>query len=148
MSFQEKRAIASLITSTLVSALYFAEVYRRYSEGVFAAGEDFHFWASAILIFIPVQVVAKIILDVLAVVVQAAVTRKEEPDITDEMDNLIDLKATRNFSLVFMAGFLLAMGALVLSLPPVVMFVIFTLAMVVGGVILDLSPIYYYRRGV
>ena len=148
MSFQEKRAIASLISTTLVSGFYFAEVYRRYSEGVFAAGVDFRFWAAAILIFIPVQVVAKIILYILAVVVQAAVTRKEEPDITDEMDNLIDLKATRNFCFVFMAGFLLAMGALVLSLPPVVMFVIFTLAMVVGGVILDLSQIYYYRRGV
>lgn len=148
MSYQEKRAIASLITSTLVSCFYFAEVYRRYNEGAFATGEEFRFWALAILIFIPLQVVAKIVVYILAVIVKAAVTRKEERDITDEMDDLIDLKATRNFCLVFMAGFLLAMGALVLYLPPVVMFVVFTLAMVAGGVVIDLSPIYYYRRGV
>ena len=148
MSFQEKRAIVSLICTTLVSGFYFAEVYRRYSEGAFAAGEDFRFWAAAILIFIPVQVVAKIVIYLLVVIATAVVTRKEEPDITDEMDNLIDLKATRNFYNTFMAGFLLAMGALVLYQPPLVMFVLFTLAMVVGGLVLDLSQIYYYRRGV
>ena len=114
MSFQENRAIASLIGSTLVSGFYFAEVYRRFSEGAFPAGEEFRFWALAILLFIPAQVVAKIVVYVLAVIVKAAVTRKEEKDITDEMDALIDLKSTRNFCLVFMAGFLLAMGALVL----------------------------------
>jgi hypothetical protein len=148
MSFQEKRAIVSLISTTLVSALYFASVYQRYSEGLFAAGEEFRFWATAILLFIPVQVVAKVVVHVIFVVINVVATREEEPKITDELDKLIDLKATRNFYHVFMAGFLLSIAALVLSLPPLAMFVVLTLTLVMAGAVLDLSQVYYYRRGV
>jgi hypothetical protein len=148
MAFQEKRAIVSFFSTTLVSILYFAFIYQRYTEGDFTTGGELHFWASAILLFIPVQIVAKIIVQVLFIVVNLVVTRENEPKITDEFDKLVDLKATRNFYHVFAFSVFLGMGALVLSQPVTVMFTLIILGMIVGGAILDLSQFIYYRRGV
>lgn len=147
MFYQGKQAIVSLISTILISAGYCMYVFQKYAaEG--GAANEFHFWASAILLFIPVSVVCKIVIYIAFAIINIIATNEKEPSITDELDRLIELKATRNFYHLFMAGFLLAMAALVLGLPPVAMFTILLFSMIAAGVMLDLSQVYFYWRGI
>ena len=146
MSYQEKRAIVSLISTIVIALVYFAYIWQRYQDS--GPVDDFSFWGAVILLYVPVQVVSKIIILVVFIVINYVATQEEEPGFSDELDQLIDLKATRNFYHVFMLGFLLAMAALALNLPPLVMFLLFMGALIVAGLILDASQIYFYRKGV
>jgi hypothetical protein len=146
MTFQEKRALVSTGSTLVISVLYLLWVMQRSQAD--AATIDFSFWAAAILILIPVHVAFKVLIHVLFVVVNVAATREAEPRFTDELDKLVGLKALRNFCLVFMTGFLLAMGTAALGQPPSVMFLVLLLTASVAGVILEASEFYFYRNGV
>lgn len=148
MSFQERRAFASLVATVLGSTLYYAEVLRGFLNRDVSLSDDFAFWGKAILVFIPAMVVFKVIVLIIFYILNAIATRIEEPDITDERDRIIELKATRNFYHVFMLGFVLSMGVLALGAAPTVMFIVLMFSMLASGAMLDISQIYYYRRGV
>jgi hypothetical protein len=148
MSFQERRAIVSLIGSILITVLYSAYMLQRYPEGDAYSPAVFHYWGSFFLILIPVTIVAKIVIYILFSIGNAIATREQEPPITDERDKLIELKSTRNSLYVFTLGFLVAMASLVLSQPPTTMFVILISAGVLSEVVSELSQLYFYSRGV
>lgn len=147
MSFQERRSIAALIGTILIPVIYSAYMIPRFPDGNPYSPEVFHFWGTFFLILVPVSVVAKIIIYILFSIVNAITTREEEPSITDERDKLIELRAARNSLYVFGAGFLLAMGSLVMEMPPSTMFIILICAGIVSEMIGDISQFYFYRRG-
>lgn len=148
MSYQERRAIVSLISSVLISALYSAYMIQRYPQGDAYSPDVFRFWGAFLLILIPVSIVAKIVIYIVFSIINAIATKEEEPPITDERDRLIELKATRNSLYVFTFGFLLGMGSLVIDLPPAAMFIIFICSGIVSEMASDISQFYFYRRGV
>lgn len=148
MSYQEWRAIISLITGVLTTVLYTAYMIGRYPIANPYSPEVFHFWGSYFLLLIVVSIVAKIAIAIVFAIIAAIATRQEEPPIMDERDRLVELKATRNSLYVFMAGFLLAMASLVFSLPPSVMFITLVCAGIASEMIGDISQFYFYRRGV
>ena len=147
MSYQERRAIVSLIGTIVVSVLYSAYMIQRYPAGSPYSPEVFHYWGSFFLILIPVSIVAKIIIYILFAIVNAIATREEEMPITDERDKLIESKAQMIGNYLFIFGFILAMGSLVVSLPPAVMFIILLLSGMLSQIISDISQFYFYRRG-
>lgn len=147
MSYQERRAIVSLIETVVVSALYSAYMIQRYPAGDLYSPAIFHFWGSFFLILIPVTIVAKIIIYIIFAIINAIATREEELPITDERDKMIELKSQINGGFVFVFGFILAMASLVASLPPAVMFIILLLSGILSEIISDISQFYYYRRG-
>jgi uncharacterized membrane protein len=147
MSFQEKRAVVAFITTLLVSAVYFAVMLQRYPEGDVYSADVFRYWGTVILILIPVSIVAKIIVHIGFSIVNTLATQEEEPSITDERDHLIELRAARNSLYVFTIGFALAMGALVIDMPPSTMFIVLILSGILSEVAGDLTQFYLYRRG-
>ena len=148
MSYQENRSIASLIGTILISALYGVFIFQRAQEDGVGLTNDPHFWASALLLYIPVSALLKVIVIVVFVVINAVMNQEEDPELTDERDKLVELKSTVNFYHVFMVGFLLALLTQVFSLPLYVMFSVIWLSMFAGGMVLDISQFFYYRRGV
>lgn len=148
MSYQEKRAVVSLLSTLLIFAAYWMFVLQKYSEASLSPTNVFSFWAAVILILIPVTILLKIILHIVFSIINTIATQEVEPSITDELDNLIELKAIRNSYYVFMLGFLLAMGMLVANLPPAAMFITLIFSLIVGLMMFDLSQLYFYRRGV
>lgn len=146
MSYQERRAAASLISTVMGSTFYFADVLGRYHAGG-GAENEFAFWGAAILLYVPAMVVFKVIVQIIFVILNAIVTRSEEPDITDEFDRLVDMKSTTLFSYMFMAGFMLSMAALVAGYAPAAMFVILLMSMLAAGSMLDIAQVVMYRRG-
>lgn len=147
MSYQERRAIVSLISSILITTLYSAYMVQRYPAAGPYSAEVFHFWGAFFLILIPVSIVARILIHIVFSIINTMATREMEPSVTDERDRLIELKAARNSLYIFAVGVLLAMGSLVVDMPPPVMFIILICAGLVSEMISIISQFYFYRRG-
>ncbi len=148
MSYQEKKNIVSLVSTILIFGFYCLYVFQRYQEGSMDTTETFKFWGAAILILIPVTIVAKIIIDIVFNIINRIATKEKEPSFSDELDKLIELKATRISHYVFVLGFLLAMGSLVMEMQPSTMFIILIFSGFVSEVVGVITTLYCYRRGV
>ncbi|MFW5843689.1 MAG: hypothetical protein ACOCW6_07160 [Spirochaetota bacterium] len=152
MSFQEKRSVAIMVAGITIFAVYFAIVLSRYRAlppaAAADAGQMLRFWAAAMLILIPVSVVAHIIILILFMIVYHATASEDAPDFEDERDKLIELKADRIAHVIFMIGFVAAMAAVVLNLSVTGMFVAFAVSGLIAEVAGEAAKIRYYRRGV
>jgi uncharacterized membrane protein len=147
MSYHERRSLANLVSTLLITILYCAFMARRYPQADAYAPEIFRFWGTFFLLLIPVSIVLKILSLILFTILNAVATREEELPITDERDRSIELRASRNSLWVFVIGFILAMASLAVDVPPAGMFVILVCAGVVSEVVSEISQFYYYRRG-
>jgi uncharacterized membrane protein len=147
MSFQEKRSIASLIATLLITPLYALYMLQRHPQGNLYSVETFRFWGAFFIILIPVTIVSKIAIHILFSILNTIATREEEPSITDERDRLVELKAVRLSTIVFSFGFVVAMVALLLDATPPIMFIILLAAGFVAEIISDLMQFFLYRRG-
>jgi uncharacterized membrane protein len=147
MSFQERRAIVSLLGTILITAIYAAFMAQRYPDTGAYSPEVFRFWGTFFLILVLVSIVAKVGIHIVFSIIYTIHTREKEPSAADERDKLIELKSSQTALYVFMAGFLLAMGTLVMDLPPATMFVALLGAGVVAALVSDIAQFYYYRRG-
>ena len=148
MEFQEKRSMVNLITTPLLFIIYYLYVYAQYQSLAVASGTDISFWAKYILILMPVMIIPKIIIYIIFAIINKIMTGDKITDMEDEMDKLIDLKASRNGSIVFMIGFMLAMVALVSGWSAHSMFIIILGSFLVSGIFGEASMFYYYRKGV
>jgi len=148
MSYQEKKQIVSLLGSLLVFVFYCLYVFEKFPQATLDTAATFSFWASVILILIPVSIVAKIMISIVFNIIYRIATKEKEPSFADELDKIIELKSTRNSHYVFVIGFLLAMVSLVMDMPPYMMFIIFIFSGLMSEVISVITQIYLYRRGV
>jgi hypothetical protein len=123
-------------------------LFERYPEATLDSADTFSFWASAILILIPVSIAAKTIITIVFNIIYRISTKEKEPSFADELDKIIILKATRNSHYMFILGFLLAMGSLVLDMPPYMMFIILIFSGLLSEGVGVITQIYLYRRGV
>jgi hypothetical protein len=147
MSYQEKRSLVNVISGILITVFYSAFMIQRYPEADAYSREVFHFWGAFFLILIPISIAARIIIYIIFSIVNAIATREEEPPITDERDKLIELRAGRLALYVFTIGVVLAMGSLVVELPPAAMFIILICSGVASEIVSEVAQFYYYRRG-
>jgi nitric oxide reductase large subunit len=147
MSYQEARALVSLFSAVAITIIYTAIMAPRYPNADPYSPEIFHFWGSFFVILIVVSIIANIVIIIIFTILNAIATRQEEPPVTDERDHLIELKSAQIALYVFAAGFLVAMGSLVFSQPPSVMFILLLCGGVASSVVADISQFYFYRRG-
>ncbi len=147
MSYQEKRSIVNIISTLLITGGYSAYALPQYPQAEAYSETIFHFWGSFFFILIGVSIVASIIITILFSILNTVTNGEGEPSLTDERDHVISLRAARNSSYVFISGVLLAMGSLVISQPPTVMFIILILSGVASSLISDMSAFFFYRRG-
>lgn len=148
MQYQETRSIVYLASTVVASALYALYIGSTYAGQVAQAPDDRVFWATVILIFIPVLIVFRIIVTIIFAILHKIRTDEDTVYQEDELDRLIDLKATRMFYNVLMAGVVLALLGQVLGLPLSGFFLMLGGAIVVAGLTLDLTQLFFYRRGV
>lgn len=148
MSYQEKKNIVQLISSTVIFAVYCLFVYLRDKDTTLEGEELFRHWGAVILILIPISIVARIVIEIIFIIIHRIATSEKEPSFADELDKLIELKAMRVSYFVFLLGFLLAMGALVLDGQLSAMFIILLLSGFVSEAAGILWKLRLYRRGV
>lgn len=148
MSYQEKKNIVSLISAIVVFGAYCWNVYLRFNEANPEGAELFRFWGAAILILVPVSMVARMIIEIIFIIINRIATKEVTPSFADELDKIIELKAMRISYFVFILGFLLAMGSLVLQMTPSSMFIIMFLSGFTADVAGIIWRLYLYRKGV
>jgi hypothetical protein len=147
MTYQEKKSIASLISTILIFGSYCLYMYPRFPDGGLESA-TFHFWGSFVLILFLVSIAAHIIISIIFNIIYRITTGEKEPTFADELDKLIELKSNRNSFFVFILGFLFAMGALVIFQPSQLMFMILIISGFISDVTGSITKLYHYRRGV
>ena len=165
MSYQERKTIVSLISGVLVVAAYCIYAFGRYQSGVVDAN-DLKFWASTMLIFIGIGIVASIVIQIVFHILMSiaiAVKQKMQDEayddkeiektieaemVEDEMDKLIELKSMRFGFIVAGIGFVAALVSLVLDYSAAVMLNILFLSFSGGAILEGVVQLYFYRRGV
>ena len=147
MSFQERQALVSLLSTLLLAVVFLVYVLPRYPAGNPYAAEVFHFWGLAVVILVPVSIAASIAVSIVFSIVYSMATREKASSFADERDKLIELRALRIALYVFTCGFFLAMGALALGMPPSVMFIVLMVSGYGSGMVGNLSQLYLYRKG-
>jgi len=147
MSSQERQAVVSLLTTLLLAAFFLVYVLPRYPAGNPYSAEVFHFWGVAVVIFIPVSIVANIAISIVFSIVYSMATREKASSFADERDKFIELRALRTALHVFTCGFFLAMGSLAIGMPPSVMFLILMGSGYGSGMVGNITQLYLYRKG-
>jgi hypothetical protein len=148
VQYQEKRGIVYLVSNLLVSTFYVLYIAITYQAALALHPDDRVFWAAAILIFIPVQVFVRLLVIIVFAIVHKIVANEESVEVEDELDKLIDLKATRIFYGVFMFGLMLTLLGQALGMPLWALFGGISASIVVSGLTGDLVQFIFYRRGV
>ena len=148
MSYQERRSLLAIISSIVIAAVYFAYMLQRAAADGVDVEQDSRFWASSILILIPVSIVARIVIHIFFSIGNTIATRERETELLDERDKLIELKSSQNGSSVFIIGFIASLVTVVVGLPPAAMFITLIVAGLLSALVTEVSQLLYYRRGV
>lgn len=154
MSYQEKKSVTNIISSILITGVYALIMYQKYLSGSLDDSNIFKFWAIIFLIFIPISIVARIIIMIIFHILEAIVqTAKgnefdDELEIEDERDKFIQMKASKISLIVFFLFFILAFVTQLFN----VSHHLFFITLILGGFLTDLTSeiftIKYYRKGV
>ena len=165
MSFQEKRTTVSILSGIAVMAAYLIYAFGRYNAGSIGQN-DLKFWATTMLVFIGIGIVATIIIQIvfhilysisLAVkeqITRGSVNEKEignsiqQSMVEDEMDRIIDLKSNQVGFVVAGVGFVAGLISLVMQQPAMVMLNILFISFNLGSILEGVMQLYYYRTGV
>ena len=145
---KEVRILVTLLSLILIPGLYSLYIYNKYVAGNPGIINDFSFWGKAMLILIPVMIVAMIIIHIVFAIINKIVTNEDMPTITDEMDKLVELKALRVSHWTYTLGFLLAMGSQAIGMKPWIMIFILIVSCFAGGIAEAITQIYFYRKGI
>lgn len=147
MSNQERSNFISLITTLVTSVPYYIYIMAKFQSENLTGNDLISFWTSAILWLIPLRIVAEIVFHIAFSIGRVIITKKDDDTmLTDERDNLIELKGTRNSSYVFMISVLFAMIGLSIDKSISTMFIIFIIGGFLSEIVGILSQIYYYRK--
>jgi hypothetical protein len=165
MSYQEKKIIVLILTGLLILGAYWIYAFNKVQSGM-AAMDDLKFWATAMLMFIGIGVVAAIVIQIVFhILLSVAIAVKEQVQngkcddeeiektlelemVEDEMDKLIALKSMRIGYAITGGGFIAALISLALNYPPAVMLNIIFASFSIGSTIEGITQLYFYRRGV
>lgn len=155
MSYQEKKSVTNIISSVVITTVYAIIMYQRYLNGGLSDSNIFKFWAIIILIFIPISIIARIIImiifHILESVVQAAQGNDIEDvidEVVDERDKLVQMKANSISMYIFSLGFIVALATQLFEVSNHLFFIVMIAFGLITDVVSESLMIRFYRRGV
>jgi len=164
MSYQEKRIIISIFIGISILASYFLYTTNKVESGLVVEG-DLKFYATSILVFIGIGVVAMIVSQIMFhILLSIGMAIKEQIEngkvddqlieksikaemVTDERDRLIELKSLRIGSISASIGMMIGLVVLVLNDSPVLMLNILFVSFCLGSIFEGCVQLYLYRKG-
>ena len=169
MNFHEKRTIITSVMGILVTLSYLIYAVITYNKGT-TESLSLKFWATSMLIFIGIGVVAIIVVLILFHIFYsmhlAYRLKIDNPEMSDkdieekisqmikidtredEMGKLIELKSMRIGFAFAGVGFVLALVSLLFNYSPIIMINILFLSFSLGSALEGFVQLYYYRRGI
>jgi len=149
----------------LLLAAYCIYAFGKVQSGMIAP-DDMKFWATTILIFIGIGVIASIVIQIvfhLLLSIAIAVRKQmqegkcddkevektiEQEMVEDEMDKLIGLKSIRIGFAIAGIGLIATLVSLLLNYSSAVMLNIIFISFSIGTSVEGVTQLYFYRRGV
>ncbi len=147
MSYQEKESYVNIFSGILITAVYSWIVYQRHLSGQFNLTTDFRIWGKLFLIYMLVNIVARIIIYIIFHIINAIAIREEDIPVKDERIKLIQLRATRNSHYAFSGGLFISFLLLAVGMPVYGLFIAFVFSGLLSEIIENSSQIYYFRKG-
>lgn len=148
MTYQETKSIVSILSSIVIFGLFSLYMYPKYPSSGINSSETFQFWGTFVFSLILVSIIAHIIINIIFNIVYRIKTGEKEPTFEDELDKIINLKALRNSYCIFILGFLLSMGSLIIFQPSHLFFITLITFGFFADVIGSITRLYHYRKGV
>lgn len=147
MSHQTRQSVVGIFGSAAIFGLYALIVIQRYLALSPTGGGRLRFWATAYLVFIPIYMALRILIHLVFVVVRRIVTKEAEPEITDEVDRLISLKADRVAYYIQALGVVAAVAVLAALEEPAWAVGVCYLSSWLSDLGGNLTRIHFYRQG-
>jgi hypothetical protein len=150
VTFQQKNISVSLVAFILILGFYLLRLYQISLGGSVDPTDLFRLWGITIVLAIVFTIIGTILTQIVSTIIEAIRTGDDDPeieDISDERDQLIDLRGTRVTYFVFSIGVLLSMLSFVLGRPALVMFALLILSALIAQIVGDISRLAFYRRG-
>ena len=144
MFYQEKSIYVSLISTLLVFGYYLISVFQMVQADSLTSESVISLTITIIVLMIIVNIISHIVFNI----VNRMASKELEPGFTDELDKLIDLKATRNSHMLLMAAFMLTiLGSSFIDISMLVMFILFFVYLMTSCIFGEISKLYLYRKG-
>lgn len=149
MSYQEKNITVSLVSHLFIMVYYLVNLFPIIQTSEWIAGKVYGLWAIVIGVNILVNIIGSILTNILLTIVEAVRSKKyEDPRfITDERDNLIELKGIRVSYITFSVGVLISVFAFIFGQPPLMMISLIFVFSILAEIVGDIAQITLYRRG-
>lgn len=143
MAYQVKKSLVTIVTILIGLIIYGGYVLSKVNTSL-----TINQYGMYVLLAVPAlmitQIVGKIIFDIF----NRTQEKKEEPKKMDELDRIIEYKSVRNFSFMFLAGFFTSMLLMWILGTLFAAFMVMFLTLFASGIVLQISYIVYYNRGV
>ncbi|MBO3697936.1 hypothetical protein [Roseivirga sp. E12] len=146
MSYQEKRSLVNLISAIIVPGIYFWFVFSDSPEIGLNTDELLKFWGTTMITYIPIAIVARIVIHILFGISNAILT-KEKMDKMDERDRIIELKSKNIGQAIFGIGLVSAMATQALDYSVTALFACIIIGGVVSEIFENSLQLRFYRRG-
>ena len=147
MSYQEGRVLAYIFSTCVGVGVYAFYGWQHSQAEGFDPAVITSFWGAITLISILVTVVLSVVVTIIVSIAQAIIERDDDPMLSDERDQLIELKAERLGFSIFGIGFLISMGVLALGGSQVLMLNLIVCALFGSGIAGYMAQLYFHRRG-
>ena len=152
MNYGEGKTFAELVSSIATLVIYGIAIGLGLYYEYIVITDILQFWAIIILIYIPLSIIVRIIVQILYNIGNSVAHEIKggfpDNEVIDERDKLIMLKATRNSMFLFVVGFFVGLIFLAFQLSPHFFFG----SIVLFGILTDFAQtaltIIYYRKGV
>jgi len=123
-------------------------LFQQYQNGTLDKIDSFSYWAYTVIIILSVKIGFNIIIQIFFSIFHALLTKEKQPNLVDELDNLIELKSLKFAFITFMLGFLIAMFSAANGMSIYIMFNLLILSFFAAEIVGPSSQVYYYRRGI
>ncbi len=148
MSYQELRSVIVTVTGIAAIVVFWSIAIGRY-DGLDTADTDalLRFWATGVLISIPVSIGVRIVAMILLAIGYRIASGEDAPAFEDERDKLIELRVNQVGQAIFVLGFALSMVPIVIGMSVSVMFVVLIGSGILSEIASESARIAMYRTG-
>jgi hypothetical protein len=149
MSYQEKNVTVAMISHLLILVYYLFNLLPIVQLGEWVANQLYVLWLVVIVASILVTIIGSILTNIILSIVEAIRSRKyEDPRfITDERDQLIELKGIRIEYITYSIGVLISIFTFISGQSPLLMISVIFAFGILAEIAGDIAKITLYRRG-
>ncbi|MEO8242083.1 MAG: hypothetical protein ABI832_07190 [bacterium] len=147
MNSEERNTWVALISSLIVNAWFYRQIWIMFHNGTSLAPDGLQIWARTVIWVIPVSIIVTIVLTILASMLYAVVTgERAAAFMKDERDRQFQLWGLGVTMIVCVAGFLAAMTSLALGTSGFVAFTLIYFGFSLGDLAGNLLKLALYRN--